>query len=62
MPSAVILRLSLVVFGGAALGALLGWFGQCSSGTCPLAATWWRSALYGGFLGLIATLSAPRAG
>lgn len=57
MSSATILRLGLVI-----LGALLGWFGQCSSGTCPLTATWWRGALYGGFLGLLAALSAPRAG
>jgi hypothetical protein len=46
MSSATILRLGLVILGGAALGALLGWFGQCSSGTCPLTATWWRGALY----------------
>ena len=62
MSSATILRLGLVILGGAALGALLSWFGQCSSGTCPLTATWWRGALYGGFLGLLAALSAPRAG
>jgi len=62
MSSATILRLVLVVLGGAALGALLGWFGPCSSGACPLTATWWRGALYGGFLGLVATLSSLRAG
>jgi thioredoxin 1 len=38
---------------GGALGALLGYFGQCTSGTCPLTSTWWRGALYGGVLGLI---------
>lgn len=38
---------------GAALGALLGYFGQCTSGTCPLTSTWWRGALYGGALGLL---------
>lgn len=36
---------------GAALGAGLGYFGQCSSGTCPLTSTWWRGALYGAVLG-----------
>lgn len=38
---------------GASLGAALGFFGQCTSGTCPLTSTWWRGALYGAFLGLL---------
>lgn len=38
---------------GACLGALLGYFGQCTSGTCPLTSTWWRGAIYGGVMGLI---------
>ena len=38
---------------GAILGAAMGYFGQCSSGTCPLTSTWWRGALYGATLGLI---------
>jgi len=50
-------RFTLMVLGGAALGALMGYFGQCSSGTCPLTSTWWRGALYGGLLGLLAALS-----
>lgn len=45
--------LLLAVLIGAALGAALGYFGQCTSGTCPLTSTWWRGALYGGVLGLI---------
>jgi hypothetical protein len=56
------LRLALVVLVGSGLGALLGWLGQCSSGTCPLTATWWRGALYGGFLSPLAALSSARAG
>lgn len=56
------LRLALVVLVSSGLGALLGWFGQCSSSACPLTATWWRGALYGGFLGLLAALSSARAG
>jgi hypothetical protein len=55
MPS--FLRLLLPVLIGAGLGALMGYFGQCTSGTCPLTSTWWRGALYGGFLGLLLTLS-----
>ncbi|MEO8044002.1 MAG: DUF6132 family protein [Spartobacteria bacterium] len=46
---------------GLALGALLGYFGQCTSGTCPLTSTWWRGALYGGLLGLLFVLSSPRS-
>jgi thioredoxin 1 len=43
--------LSLLIGGG--LGAALGYFGKCSSGTCPLTANWWRGALYGAVLGLL---------
>lgn len=45
------------VAAGSGLGALMGYFGQCSSGTCPLTSTWWRGALYGGFLGLVVAIS-----
>jgi hypothetical protein len=48
------LRFSLIVLAGATIGAAMGYFGQCTSGTCPLTSTWWRGALYGGCLGLIA--------
>lgn len=41
---------------GAALGSLMGYFGRCSHGTCPLTSTWWRGALYGGFMGLLFAL------
>ena len=42
---------------GGALGATLGYFGQCTSGICPLTSTWWRGMLYGGFLGVLFALS-----
>ena len=46
---------------GSGLGAGLGYFGQCSSGTCPLTSTWWRGALYGAVMGLLFGLtSMPR--
>jgi len=51
------LRLALTVAGGAAAGALMGYFGQCTSGACPLTSTWWRGALYGAFLGFLIALS-----
>jgi thioredoxin 1 len=45
------LAIKLVI--GAGLGALLGYYGQCNSGTCPLTANWKRGALYGAVLGLV---------
>jgi hypothetical protein len=56
--SPAILRFAGIVLAGLVLGGLMGYFGQCSSGTCPLTSTWWRGALYGGFLGLLLALSA----
>lgn len=53
-----LVRFSLTVLGGAALGALMGAVGQCTSGTCPLTSTWWRGALYGAVLGLLTAFSA----
>ena len=52
-----VLRFLAITLAGVALGALMGYFGQCASGTCPLTSTWWRGALYGGFLGLLFALS-----
>lgn len=51
------LKLAIPILIGAALGALMGWFGECTSGTCPLTSTWWRGALYGGGMGLLYTLA-----
>lgn len=36
---------------GGGMGAVFGYFGKCSSGTCPLTSTWWRGAIYGAVLG-----------
>lgn len=51
------MRLIVPPLVGGGLGALLGWFGQCTSGACPLTSTWWRGALYGAVLGLMMALS-----
>ena len=45
------LLVSVLVGGG--LGALFGRFGKCTTGGCPLTATWQRGALYGAGLGLV---------
>ena len=44
-----------IVIGGA-LGAVIGYFGKCSSGTCPLTSSPCSGAIYGAVLGLIFTL------
>jgi thioredoxin 1 len=36
---------------GGGIGTTLGYYGKCSSGTCPLTSTWWRGAIYGAVLG-----------
>ena len=38
---------------GALVGAALGYFGRCATGSCPLTANWRRGAAYGAFLGLL---------
>ena len=50
-------RILVAAAGGAALGALMGALGQCTSGACPLTSTWWRGAIYGASLGLLVGLS-----
>jgi hypothetical protein len=57
----MLLRIALPIVIGAGLGALMGYFGQCSTGACPLTSTWWRGALYGAALGTVFVFS-NRAG
>lgn len=38
---------------GGGIGAAMGYFGQCTSGTCPLTANWKRGALVGGAMGFL---------
>lgn len=38
---------------GGSLGALLGYVGKCSTGTCPLTANPLRGAIYGGIMGVL---------
>lgn len=46
----ILMKLLIWLAGGAFFGALLGYFGKCSSGACPLTATPWRGAIYGAAL------------
>ncbi len=47
------MNLVVVVAIGAGIGGVLGYFGKCTSGTCPLTANWWRGAMFGALLGAI---------
>ena len=49
----VVMRLLLGVFIGGAIGAVLGYFGKCSSGSCPLTANPLRGGIYGAVVGAL---------
>lgn len=49
----MILRIFLGVLIGGLIGAGLGYFGKCSSGTCPLTANPYRGAIYGAVMGAL---------
>jgi len=38
---------------GACIGAVMGYYGKCTSGTCPLTANPYRGAIYGSVLGVL---------
>ena len=56
-----IVRLLIGILIGGAVGAVLGYFGKCSTGSCPLTANPFRGAIYGAVMGflLALVLSAP---
>ena len=54
--------LLIYVLIGGGLGALLGYFGQCSSGACPLTANWRRGAIYGMVLATVFCFASGQAG
>ena len=49
----MITRILLGVLIGGAIGAVLGYFGKCSSGACPLTANPYRGAIYGAIMGTL---------
>lgn len=49
----MIARIFLGVLIGGSIGAVLGYFGKCSSGTCPLTANPYRGAIYGAVMGAL---------
>ena len=42
---------------GGACGALLGYFGRCTSGTCPLTSNPWRGGFLGALIGAVLVVS-----
>lgn len=53
----MILRLIVGVAVGVTAGALLGYYGKCTSGACPLTANPYRGAIYGGLMGVLFTFT-----
>jgi thioredoxin 1 len=49
----MIARIFLGVLIGGSIGAILGYFGKCSSGSCPLTANPYRGAIYGAVMGAL---------
>ncbi len=49
----MIVKILVGVSIGAIAGSVMGYFGKCSSGACPLTSTPTRGAFYGAFLGLM---------
>jgi thioredoxin 1 len=59
----MITRIFLGVLIGGSIGVLLGYFGKCSSGACPLMANPYRGAIYGAVMGaLLASAFSPTPG
>jgi len=51
MHKAMFVQLALGLLIGGSLGAVLGYFGKCSTGTCPLTANPYRGAFLGSVMG-----------
>lgn len=49
----MIARIFLGMLIGGSIGAVLGYFGKCSSGSCPLTANPYRGAIYGAVMGAL---------
>lgn len=57
-----IIYLLLFLLGGAIFGALMGCYGKCSSGACPLTANPFRGAIWGALIGLMLGFSFTQNG
>ncbi len=52
----MLIKILFIVGGGVLFGGVLGYFGKCSTGACPLTANPFRGAIYGGIIGLLFAL------
>ena len=50
------LKIVLGVVIGGTLGGFLGYYGKCTSGTCPLTSNPYMGAIFGAVIGLMFTL------
>lgn len=53
----MMVRLLIGISFGIGIGALMGYFGKCSSGTCPLTANPYRGALFGAAIGAVLAMT-----
>jgi thioredoxin 1 len=51
MTRAIFIQLFVGLLIGSGLGAVIGYFGRCSTGACPLTANPWRGAFLGALIG-----------
>jgi thioredoxin 1 len=51
MQKAMFIQIAAGLLIGGGAGALMGYFGKCTSGTCPLTANPWRGAFVGALMG-----------
>ena len=61
MDKLLVIRIAAGLLIGCAMGALIGYVGKCSTGTCPLTANPWRGAFFGGLLGILFSFSVAPA-
>jgi thioredoxin len=63
MQRVIFLQLVVGLLIGGSLGAVLGYFGKCATGACPLTANPWRGAFVGAVIGSLFAFSAgsPRS-
>jgi thioredoxin 1 len=51
MQKAILIQIAAGLLIGGGAGALMGYYGKCTSGTCPLTANPWRGAFVGALMG-----------
>jgi thioredoxin 1 len=62
MNRAILMQLTIGLVLGGGLGAVMGYFGKCTSGACPLTANPWRGAFMGALMGGLLAFSMGSSG